>query len=100
MQFGKINFYNSRWKIFFFLCSFKLKKSIHLLFALTILYLSCESTENRIEYFYPSVSKKTEAVQKICEDLSSLNINQPNLENYNAKFADIKISLQRVGLIY
>ena len=68
----------------------KIKALFYFLLLVLFFDLSCESTENRIEYFLSERIKETEAVQKICSDLSSFNINQENLENYNSKFDDIK----------
>lgn len=68
----------------------KIKTSFYFLFLVLFFDMSCESTENRIEYFLSERIKETEAVQKICDDFGNLNLNQDNLVNYISKMGDLK----------
>jgi hypothetical protein len=75
--------------------SAKSKLTFFPLCILFILNLSCESTENRIEYFLSERMKETEAVQKICDDFGNLNLNQDNLVNYIGKMGDLKNQFEK-----
>ena len=75
--------------------SAKSKLTFFPLCILFILNLSCESTENRIEYFLSERMKETEAVQKICEDFGNINLNQDNLVNYIGKMGDLKNQFEK-----